>query len=408
MIFPEIQFAPNLINMDNRSSGAMKVLRVASDIYPDTPGGIGIHVHEMSKHQSLMGCDVTVVTSITSSNCKRYEERDGYHIVRIPTPVRMLGNSFQIGLISYLLENRSKFDVIHAHSHLFYSTNVTAMLRKTGGPPLVITNHGVFSTSASGMLQDLYFPAVGSPTLRAADAVLCYTEADRDKIMEFGVREDHIKVIHNGIDSSLFTPGSGKSEVPQVLWIGRMVKGKGLVYLIEAFRKLKNKGIVFKAVLVGRGPDLELVQQLLSQYELKDQVRLISIIDQGSAVQLYRESTVFALPSVSEGMPRTLLESMSCGTPFVCTDLPQLVDLAVGCGITAGYGDVEGIADGLERYLTDKAIADEHGKHGRQKVLDHYSWKETVSHTVDVYHELVDGPHKNPPQNKPHPLPKDV
>ncbi len=369
----------------------MKVLRVASDIYPDTPGGIGIHVHEMSKHQSLMGCDVTVVTSITPLNHKRYEERDGYHIVRIPTPVKMLGNSLQVGLVSYLLENRSKFDVIHAHSHLFYSTNVTALLRKTGGPPLVITNHGVFSTSASSTIQDLYFPTVGSPTLRAADAVLCYTEADRDKIMGFGVLGGRIKVIHNGIDSSLFTPGPGKSEVPQVLWIGRMVKGKGLVYLIEAFRILKNKGIVFKAVLVGRGPDLEQVQQLLSQYGLKDQVRLISIIDQGSAVQLYRESTVFALPSISEGMPRTLLESMSCGTPFVCTDLPQLVDLAVGCGVTAGYGDVEGIANGLERYLTDKVTADEHGKRGRQKVLDHYSWKETVAQTIEVYHELVDG-----------------
>jgi glycosyltransferase involved in cell wall biosynthesis len=328
---------------------------------------------------------------MTPSNSRRYEERDGYKIVRLPTPVRMLGNSFQIGLVSYLLQNRSKFDVIHAHSHLFYSTNITAMLRKTGGPPLVITNHGVFSTSASKILQDLYFPAVGGPTLKAADAVLCYTEADKEAIMKFGVLEERIKVIHNGIDSALFTPGSSKPEVPQVLWIGRMVKGKGLEYLIEAFKILRDKGVVFKAVLVGKGPDREKVQQFLVQNDLKDQVQLIENVNQERAVQLYRDSSVFALPSTSEGMPRTLLESMSCGTPFVCTDLPQLVDLAVGCGTTAEYGDAEGIAAGLEMYLTHKNAAEGQGRSGRQKVLDHYSWNETVANTVEVYNELVNG-----------------
>jgi glycosyltransferase involved in cell wall biosynthesis len=382
---------PHLINNITIYSVEMRVLRVASDIYPDTPGGLGIHVHQMSKLQSQMGCDVTVVTSITASNRKEYEERDGYKIVRLRTPVRMWGNSFQIGLISYILQNRSKFDVIHAHSHLFYSTNVAALLRKTGGPPLVITNHGVISTSASLAFQELYFPAVASPTLRAADAVLCYTDADKHKIMEFGVREDRIRVIHNGIDSALFTPGQKKSEPPQVLWIGRMVKGKGLEYLIEAFKILKEKGVPFKAVLVGKGPDSDKVQQMLLQYGLKDQVRVIQVVDQEAAVQLYRESTVFALPSISEGMPRTLLESMSCGTPFVCTDLPQLVDLAVGCGVTAGYGDVAGIAAGLEIYLTNEGAVRDQGRNGREKVLGHYSWNETVAQTVGVYRELAKG-----------------
>jgi glycosyltransferase involved in cell wall biosynthesis len=90
-------------------------------------------------------------------------------------------------------------------------------------------------------------------------------------------------------------------------------------------------------------------------------------------------------------MPRTLLESMSCGTPFVCTDLPQLVDLAVGCGTTVEYGDAEGIAAGLEMYLTHKNAAEGQGRSGRQKVLDHYSWNETVANTVEVYNELVNG-----------------
>jgi glycosyltransferase involved in cell wall biosynthesis len=382
--------SPNLINNITVISVEMRVLRVASDIYPDTPGGLGIHVHEMSKLQSKMGCEVTVVTSMTPTNKRRYEERDGYSIVRLPTPVKMLGNSFQIGLVSYLLKNRSKFDVIHAHSHLFFSTNVTALLRKAGGPPLVITNHGVFSTSASNTLQDLYFPMVGSPTLRTADAVLCYTEADKETIMKFGVRDDRIRVIHNGIDSAMFTPGPAKHEIPQVLWMGRMVKGKGLEFLIEAFKVLKDRGVVFQAVLVGKGVDREKVEQSLIQYGLKDRVQIIENVDQESAVQLYRDSTVFALPSSHEGMPRTLLETMSCGTPFVCTDLPQLVDLAVGCGTTVKYGDVKGIAAGLESYLTNKKLVEQHGAFGRQKILDHYSWKETVASTISVYRDLTD------------------
>ena len=198
-------------------------------------------------------------------------------------------------------------------------------------------------------------------------------------------------MVHNGIDSSLFSPGPVKPEVPQVIWMGRMVKGKGLEYLIAALSILKEKGILFKGVLIGKGPDQERVGQLLQASQLTDRVRIIPVVDQETAVRLYQESTVFALPSSSEGMPRTLLESMGCGTPFVCTNLPQLVDLAVGCGMTVGFGDVEAIAAGLEVYLTDKEKAEEHGRCGRQKVLDHYSWKETVARTIDVYRELVEG-----------------
>lgn len=208
--------------------------------------------------------------------------------------------------------------------------------------------------------------------------------------MKFGVRDDRIRVIHNGIDSAMFTPGPAKHEIPQVLWMGRMVKGKGLEFLIEAFKVLKDRGIVFQAVLVGKGVDREKVVQSLIQYGLKDRVQIIENVDQENAVQLYRDSTVFALPSSHEGMPRTLLEAMSCGTPFVCTDLPQLVDLAVGCGTTVKYGDVQGIAAGLESYLTSRKLVEQHGAYGRQKVLDHYSWKETVASTISVYRDLTD------------------
>ncbi len=133
----------------------MKILRVASDLYPVAVGGYGIHVHEMSRMQATLGHDVTVLTS-NPNGLPEEEWVDGYRVLRFNHSIKMVGNTISPTLFFRLLEMRNDYDIIHAHSHLFFPTNVCALVKRYGSSPLVITNHGIMSASAPHWLNVCY------------------------------------------------------------------------------------------------------------------------------------------------------------------------------------------------------------------------------------------------------------
>lgn len=138
----------------------MEILRVVSDYYPYIIGGLPIHAYELSEAQARFGHDVTVYTSFANVNGTRDIER-GYHLTFIKPSIKIYGNSIMPTLPFKLFRNRSKFDIIHAHSHLYFSTNVCSLIRKFGSAPVVITNHGLRSQTVPKWLNDAYIPTVG-------------------------------------------------------------------------------------------------------------------------------------------------------------------------------------------------------------------------------------------------------
>ena len=159
----------------------MKILRVAQNLYPQVPGGGSYHVHAMSRDQAAMGHDVTVLTVSSDPSLPRHERRDGYHVVRCRPTVELLKNEISVGVGRHLLD-RDDIDVVHAHSHLYFSTNLAAAISRLSDVPLVVTNHGLISQTAPGWVQRLFLPTVGRFTFNAADRILCYTDADRSRL----------------------------------------------------------------------------------------------------------------------------------------------------------------------------------------------------------------------------------
>ena len=103
----------------------MKILRVAQKVYPEHKGGGPYHVHAMSRDQAAMGHDVTILTVSEDNSLPRREVRDGYKIIRTQPTAELLGNTISVGLAQEL-RKATDYDVIHAHSHLYFSTNLAA------------------------------------------------------------------------------------------------------------------------------------------------------------------------------------------------------------------------------------------------------------------------------------------
>lgn len=364
----------------------MKILRVVSDLYPSVVGGIGIHAHRMSTEQARRGHEVTVLT-LNQKKKPETEFVDGYRVLRFPSYFTMRGNSFAPELIFEILRRRKSVDIIHAHSHLFFSTNVCVLARILHSAPLVITNHGLISASAPSWLNTLYKHTVSKVTFQIADHILCYTDIEKEKIVNLGIDPKKISVIHNGVDISLFAPRDSEknSHNKQILWVGRFVTGKGVDYLIDALSQVRKMMPETALVLVGEGPEKKLIEDRIQNLHLQSSVTLIDYLDNTDLPKVYKNSDIFVLPSLMEGVPRTILEAMSCGIPVVTTNLPHLVEIIEGAGLVVPPKEPALLSDAILTILGDPSLAKMMGQHGRKKIEQKYSWEDTVGKTLRSY-----------------------
>jgi glycosyltransferase involved in cell wall biosynthesis len=342
----------------------------------------------MSKRQASRGHEVTVLTSRHGDrSLPVQEERDGYDIIRNRQILKLFGNSITPGTVRSLVGRIGEYDVVHAHSHLYFSTNVAALLGRVSNTPLVVTNHGLVSQTAPGIVQRVYLPTIGRATFDSADRVLCYTDTDRDRLCDRGITAP-ISVIHNGIDCSTFRPMPSVSTQPQLLYVGRLKESKGLDRLIEAFATLCADYPDLTVAIVGDGPMRDSLPERCERLGVRDRVQFRGTIPNEELPRVYNESRAFVLPSDAEGLPRTVLESLACGTPVVTSDLPQLESVVSGCGYRVPPESIDDLAGAIERLLTDEATYQEFSERGRSRVKSEYSWAETVAETTAVYREL--------------------
>jgi len=368
----------------------LRILRVSSDTYPEVTGGLGVHVHLMSEQQAASGHDVTVVTSDHGEHeLPRRERRDGYAVHRHKAFLKPSGNSICPGIAATVLDVSDQYDIIHAHSHLFFSTNIVAALSYLDDTPLVITNHGIRSQEAPDWLQRLYLPTVARFTLNAADRVLCYTGTDRRRLRELGVSAP-VSVINNGVDCSRFRPMSVDENSSQILYVGRLIEGKGIGVLLRAFAELVSAVPDTSLVIVGDGMKREWFESHAAREGVASKVTFTGTVPNDRLPRLYNESAVFALPSFNEGFPRTVLEAMACGTPVVTTNLPQLRSVVADVGRTVPANEPEALADAIYELLADDTLRRQLGETARRRASNRYSWKTTVEETTAEFYSLLD------------------
>lgn len=374
---------------DTEMRQTLHILRIASDVYPDVTGGGAIHAHAMSRQQAARGHSVTVLTSDHGDSDRPAVERtDGYTIVRHQELVRPFGNSITPSIVASLRDHLADADVVHAHSHLYFTSNVAAVMGQVSETPLVVTNHGLMSQTAPKWLQRLFIPTVAQFTFNAADRVLCYTETDRRRLRERDV-DTPVEVIENGIDCEQFTPVPTNERPQRLLFVGRLTDIKGVPTLLEGFARLSDQYPELELRIVGDGPQRTAYEQQCRDLGIDDRVTFVGTVPYDEVASHYQECQALVLPSRNEGMPRTVLEAMACETPVVTTALPQLESTVEGAGDTIAAGSVADLVESVSRLLDDEALRRRLGRTARQRVVAENSWAKTVERTTDVYYDLL-------------------
>jgi glycosyltransferase involved in cell wall biosynthesis len=180
------------------------------------------------------------------------------------------------------------------------------------------------------------------------------------------------------------------TDEDQLLFVGRLKKSKGVHKLIRAFGNLTNFKRSLTLKIVGDGPQKVELKKLTKRLNLTSQVNFIGELHNEELPKIYNESTLFVLPTEAEGLPRSILESLACGTPVVTSDLPQLQELVEGVGLYVPLHQEDALAKAIKTLLTDQERLQRMANRARQQVVNDYPWSETVKKTTRVYYKVLE------------------
>ncbi|AEM59479.1 glycosyl transferase family 1 (plasmid) [Haloarcula hispanica N601] len=372
----------------------MHILRVAQDIFPETVGGAPYHIHALSRDQAAMGHEVTVLTVSEEVEEREVTDQDGYTLIKQPPKLELLGNQIFANTVGDL-RGLEDFDVVHTHSHLFFSSNVAALYCRMANIPIAITCHGLNSQRGPFWFSRAHLRTLGKWTYDSADVTLCYTDVEQSKLRDLGVDAD-IAVVNNGIDTNRFSPaGQTHPDIASqggqaIVFVGRLVDGKRPQDVLAAFDTVRERCPDASLFFCGDGPLRDSLESTVADEGLTDAVEFLGRVPYQKMPSVFRAADLFVLPSRTEGFPRTVIEALACETPVVASDLEQTSKIVNQTGETVQVGNVEGFATAISDLLSDQRGLSELGKHGRAIVTTRYNWEETVQETTEILGQVAE------------------
>jgi glycosyltransferase involved in cell wall biosynthesis len=370
----------------------MKIYHVTQAIYPYVVGGEPTQCHETGNLQSINN-QVTILTvkrdsKIEDVNCDYILKQ--FRWFKMPWDFFGMENPICPGLWWELLN--SDFDVLHAHSQLFFITFFSIIISKIKNKPSIITVHGIKAVrdKPTNLFQEIWLQVLSRYIFKITDKIQCMTNNDAKKIQRYGVNNKKIIIIPNGIDTNLFIPDNSSDKHNDfILWVGRFVEEKGLKYLIDAIESVVKDFPFKKVLLVGEGPLKEDIQIQIHSKGLDKIFEIRNNCSQKEIATLMKECELFVLPSLQEGFPKSILEAMACGKPVITTN--GLKEIINGAGITVEQGSIEELKNAIKFYLSNPFEEKKSGMQGRKHIEENFSWDIVNKKIEEVYESLSKG-----------------
>jgi glycosyltransferase involved in cell wall biosynthesis len=231
---------------------------------------------------------------------------------------------------------------------------------------------------------------------RRLDRILTVSEASRvDIAREYGVAADRMRVVGNGINLDVYRPIEGvERRADQLIaTLSADAPLKGFRYLLEALRELKAKRPGIKLIVIGKPGAETDTEEHIRRLALNDTVRFTGYLDASEIARHYAEATVAVVPSLYEGFGFPAGEAMACEVPVVSTRggaLPEVVGEDGRSGLLVPPRDSAALARAIFELLDAPERRSAMGKAGRQRVLEHFTWKRAAERTVNVYREALE------------------
>jgi glycosyltransferase involved in cell wall biosynthesis len=389
-----------------------------------TPSGFATHPRSeaergknsqgLSKQPGLIGFDVTALAFGYHSGVGRYtrqllaaliDRHDGHRYALLANkPVTGALPSGAIDRIQRRTVNRTWWlqfvaprTIAQLQPEVCHFTNVVAPLNAPC--PIVVTIHdaAILMNPQWQPLKSLLAVRAFLPQVaRRADAIITVSHsARRDLISYLRLPPEKVRVVYEAA-APHYRPIENATEIDRVqrhyelhkpfaLYVGTIEPRKNLDRLVQAFARVQTIDRDQQLILIGQqGWKYQAVLKQIEDLGLQNRVRLLGYVPDEDLPAIYTLANFSVYPSLYEGFGLPIIESMACGTPVLTSDRSSMAELGADAALLIDPLQVDSLADGWQRLLTDAALHAKLRAAGLRRAAE-FSWSRAAAETVEVY-----------------------
>lgn len=297
-------------------------------------------------------------------------------------------------IVAGVIARQQEYDLIHAHDWLTYPAGIHA--KNVSGKPLVIHVHATdFDRSRGNVNPTVY--GIEKDGMDHADCIMCVSELTRQTVINH-YNQDPAKcvVMHNAV-----YPLSDKvkqivaGRIPHkdrkdrlVTFLGRITMQKGPEYFVQAASQVLQRTRHIRFCMAGSGDMMNSMIELVARRGIADRFHFPGFMKGDQVYEVFRDSDVYVMPSVSEPFGISPLEAMQCGVPSIISYQSGCAEILNKC-IKTDYWDIDAMADamysictneGLYEYLQDEGI----------KEVSQITWEKVGERIYNEYKKILD------------------
>lgn len=320
---------------------APRTIIFVTELFHPSVGGQEIRFLELAEVFIGHGWNVEVLTIGNKPGLKPSEVINGIKVLRLieagnyQRPGSKIPRN-PITILKFSLEVRRYLQTHPADLIMFNQWPVLPQLMRPKTKALTVHDWCEHRSGA-------FWKFVNSKLAKSTDKHTCVS-AGLEVTLQEKYQLSNSEVIPSGIHTSLYKPSASKSGI---LFFGRLAGHKHPEDAIKAMIKARERGLDDFLTVAGGGP---LLDELKSKYGHLPFIRILGRVSDELKCQLFADHRLYLLPSEREGFPRTIAESMACGTPVITTLYPDNGSVDVvrrfKCGV-AVEPTVDAIADGI-------------------------------------------------------------
>jgi glycosyltransferase involved in cell wall biosynthesis len=348
-----------------------KILMIGPD-YQNHRGGVGAVINVYSRYFEVFNCIAT--------------HKNGSEIYKIYFFISSL-----IKLFYTLISNR-KIKIIHIHGASygsFYRKFIVFVAGKYIFRKKIIYHiHGggfkKFHENSGAFTKRLVKIFLGN-----ADIILCLSQSWKE-FFEQNFTIKRLMILPNIIDYPLEVKDAVKTDVITFLFLGLICNAKGIFDLIEVISKNRERYRGDIKLYIGGNGEVQRLKDLINDNHIEDIVEFLGwISNQGKTIILNR-CDVYILPSYNEGLPISILESMSYGKAIIATDVGGIPEIVRNMenGLLISPGELNQIEQSIDFFIENPGLIKEYGAISAQKVQKHLPHS-VIKELTEIYKSLL-------------------
>lgn len=364
-----------------------KIAMIGHKRIPTREGGVEVVVEKLAAGMVKRGIRVDAYNRKDKfgREYKQPSEFEGIRIIRVPTFKMSALNAFVYSVLASFRALFGGYDCIHYHAE---GPCAMLWLPKLFGIRTVATIHGLDWQRAKWGGFSAWYLKLGEKTAaKLADELIVLSENNKKYFKDTYGRDTHF--IPNGAEKREgdFSPKEitekfGLNGDDYILFLARIVPEKGLHYLIDAYKEIDtDKKLVIAGGLDGGG---EYVERIKNSAAEDERIILADFVCGRTLEELFKNCSLYVLPSDIEGMAMSLLEAISFGAPCLVSDIPENLEVVGGIMPSFKKGDRESLKSELSRILSG-GYSDIRKSESFDKILKRYDWDKIVDETIKLY-----------------------